>query len=491
MRRRSLLFLTAPLLTFTSTAFAQDTLEGAVSNDLVLENVLNGLNGPTFAEFLPDGRIMFGEQNSGRVYVYDEAAGGSPMQVGELTIQRQGSERGLLGMAIDPMFATTNRIYFYYSLAGSQQVAWVTFTNDTLDVANPTVVIDGLASNRNHNGGAVKFGPDGMLYIGVGDTGCNCGCRPGTNDSNYFGTCLTNLSGKILRIDRDGNIPNDNPLIGETNVADCFGESCFSSMAPTATGMPRTEIYNWGFRNPWRFTWDSQTGNLWIGDVGEITWEEITVSTGPGQHHGWPYREGAEGQAAATCGTTTPQSGDCVDPAFAYPRASGGSVTAGAFANGCVWPTPWNGRYFFGDFVQNRTWVLQVNAGRDGVDGDRVPVIRHGNGGGPVHYFEAPNGAIYFVTAIDGEIWRLRPANPVDCGMDAGVVDTGVGSDDSGVGGPRDGGDGAARDAGSAVTPGPGPDDDDGCGCTATETKGAGGVLVGLLLLLLGTRRRR
>lgn len=473
MRRASLL----ALLSFGATpiASAQDSLEVELEGELVLENVLTGLNRPTAADFLPDGRMVFVSQNTGDVFVYDEATDEPPRMVGSITIQSSGSERGLLGVAVDPMFASSNRIYFYHSLNNTQRVVWIAFdpTTDVLDITNPQLVLDGLGGRANHNGGALMFGPDGMLYIGVGDTGCNCGCAPGTNTSNYFGTCLTNPNGKILRIGRDGEVPADNPLVGETDVADCFTNTCSQSAAPTATGSPATAIYNWGFRNPWRFAFDEQTGHLWIGDVGEQAWEEITISTGPAQHHGWPYREGMAGQPVSTCATTTPQSGDCKEPALAYPGQ--GSVTGGVFANHCSWPAPWRGRYFFGGYVQNRTWYLEPNTARDGITGDRVRVVRHGAGGGPVHYFVGPTGAIYFVTIADAEIWRLRPANPVDCG---GAPDGGVREDG---GANRDGG-GANRDGGATADGGDAPgtrdgggaafEEDEGCGCSTNRPRG-------------------
>ncbi len=485
MLRRALLLLLLP-----APALAQDQLEDGLDDALVLENVLTGLDRPTAAEFLPDGRILFVAQNSGDVFVYDEATDLPPTNVGRIPIQSGGSERGLLGVAIDPQFTTSGRVYFYYSFNNTQRVAWIPFDAqmNSLDIGAAQVVIDGLASNANHNGGGLRFGPDGMLYVGVGDTGCNCNCAPGTNTSNYFGTCLTNLNGKILRVTRNGAVPDDgmNGLVGETGVADCVANRC----AQSVPGTPRAVIYNWGFRNPWRFAFDDQTGHLWIGDVGELTWEEITVSTGPNQHHGWPYREGAEGQPASACASATPQSGDCKDPAFAYPGQ--GSVTGGVFANHCSWPAPWRGRYFFGGYVQNRTWYLQPNAARDGVDGDRVRVVRHGSGGGPVHYFVGPTGAIYFVTLTDGEIWRLRPANPIDCGPpDAGVRDGG-GGDGGDAGAREDGGSNApARDAGArdaGADDGLTPADGERCSCASTERSGAPW---GIAIVALWIWRRR
>lgn len=505
--RKLLLGSLASLTFFALDARAQDALDPAVT-DLTLTRVLNNLGGPVGARFLPDGRMVIIRQDGGiRVFT-----GTLPLiDAGTMPVNLSG-ERGLLGIAVDPQFATSNRLYFYYSGMGTQagdrhRVAWATIDPVTsiVDVANRTVILQGLAGPANHNGGGIEFGPDGYLYVGVGDTGCNCGCSPGTNDNNFFPTCLTNANGKILRIGRDGEIPATNPLVGVAAVTacgtqvDCGGNGQALEADPNNTGAPREEIYAWGFRNPWRFSFDSRTGFMWIGDVGEVTWEEITISQRPGEHHGWPFREGMEGSAGTTCQSITSQAvgTTCVEPAFAYNHNNNSaSVTGGVFANHCSWPAPWSGRYIYGDYNRARVWYLEPNANRDGVTGGNNAVVR--GPGGVVHFFEGNDGAIYYVSADDSEIWRIAPTNPIPCGKkDAGVPeDMGVPAPDADE--PADQGveaeagepqadatanaDATATNDDATVTPveagvpaadagvtNPPDEEDDGCGCTATQ----------------------
>jgi glucose/arabinose dehydrogenase len=459
-------------------------LDPGVENDLTLTRILNGLDAPTAAQFLPDGRMVILQQN-GQFKVY---TGTLPLiDAGTLTVDTSHPERGLLGLAVDPEFATSNRLYFYYSADGvnandRNRVAWTTIDPSTsiVDVAGRTDILTGIYGPANHDGGGLAFGPDGHLYIGTGDTGCNCECDPGTNTRNFFPTCLTNLNGKILRIDRNGGIPASNPLVNVAQVKACGPQAACGNMgagrAPSDQNMgaPRTEIYAWGLRNPWRFSFDSETGFLWIGDVGDKTFEEITVSKRPGEHHGWPYREGAAGQEVTTCAGTTPESGNCVDPVYALPAnespGNRGSITGGVFSSHCSWPQAWRGRYWFGDYAKNRIWTFNLNGKRDNVElASRTLIVQRAVG--PAHFFNAPDGSIYFIAIEGSSIWRLAPTNPVVCTGedDAGVVthpdattpagDTGVVSPviDSGVIAP-------AADAGANT--GGGRDEDDGCGCT-------------------------
>jgi glucose/arabinose dehydrogenase len=511
-----------------------------VPNDLELTVVVRQLPLPIGAEFLPDGRMVVIGQNGALRVV--PAGGGTPINAG--TIQIEGgapTERGLLGLAVDPMFATTNRLYFYYSAPGSptndrHRVAYTTIDPQTSMIDTGALaaneILSGLYGPNNHNGGGIKFGPDGHLYVGVGDTGCNCSCAPGQAD-NYFPTCLTNLNGKILRIDREGGIPATNPLTGAGMVPACGNAVRPCGQGPNVdplnngTAAARSEIYLWGFRNPWRFSFDEQTGFLWIGDVGEVTFEEINVATGPGQHFGWPFREGAQGDDVATCAQYTPQSGNCKEPAFAYPHGGGaGSVSGGVFANSCIWPAAWSGRYFFSDYTNDirRVWSISpanVNGqARDGADPNSLNEVIT-NAPGVVHFFNGPDGAIYMVNILDGEIWRLAPTSPIACLPDGGVpVDAGVGADvepnpdappgpndavtpidadnvGPDAGAPRPdanapGADAAAPGADAQAGDGGGADTDDGCGCKSSG-RGAGSAswIALAALLLLGRRRRQ
>jgi hypothetical protein len=196
---------------------------------------------------------------------------------------------------------------------------------------------------------------------------------------------------------------------------------------------------------------------MWIGDVGEITWEEITVSKGPGVHHGWPLREARHGDDPSTCLDYTPDAvGPCNDPVFEYGHSenpsNAASVTGGVFSNHCSWPEGWRGRYWFADYVFNRVWTVTPNATRDGVDGERTNIAR--NAGGPVHFFEGLDGAIYVVSLEGGSISRIEPVSPASCG---GAPDAGVEPEDAGVE-PADSGassDDAATPAPDATTPAP------------------------------------
>ncbi|MFO0723871.1 MAG: PQQ-dependent sugar dehydrogenase [Myxococcota bacterium] len=457
MLRRIL--LAAPVL-FAASAEAQTLVP---TNDLDFSVFQDGLNAPSAAEFLPDGRLVITQQG-GRFRVRP-AAGGALINAGQVSVITNINEQGLLGIAIDPQFSTSNRIYFYYSENGSStsdrhHVAWATIDPVTsiIDTANLHIIVRDLFGPANHNGGGIKFGPDGYLYIGVGDTGCNCACAPGTAN-NYFGTNLAVANGKILRVDRDGNIPASNPLTGAGLMVPGGGSvprpcSNGPNVEPNMNNpvAPRTDIYNWGFRNPWRFSFDEQTGYLWIGDVGEVTYEEVTVSTGPGQHHGWPWREGFHGDPGTACPMSTGLAGvpatqeNCTEPVYEYSHNGGAaSITGGVFSNHCSWPAPWAGRYWFADYdMQYHTvWTLTpdpASGRRQIVANSREDVLT--NAGGVVHFFNGPDGAVYMVNINAGEIWRVAPKNPVVCAPpDAGIwpdaepLDTGVFEPD---GGPAD-----------------------------------------------------
>lgn len=412
-----------------------ETLVSQFTPELRLTQFATGLSQPTAAAFLPDGRLVaIGKEGGIRVR---PAAGGAWINAGAFDVETT-SEQGLIGLAVDPEFSASNRLYFYYSQNGSpvtnrHRVAYALIDPVTsiVDVANKVDILTGIYGPANHDGGGLMFGPDGYLYIGAGDTGCNCNCPPGQAD-NYFPTCLTNFNGKIMRLGRDGEIPPDAALAGVDTAACGLPGGSYCSTGPNvvpnqSTPQPaRAAIYNWGFRNPWRFVFDEQTGFLWVGDVGEITWEEITISTGPNQHHGWPFREGFHGLAVTRCGESTPMSGNCKEPAYEYnhsesPSGGQGSVSAGAFSNDCSWPAPWRGRFWFGDYNKSRIWTLTPNAARDGIEaGSRTTIVTSASG--PVHFFNGPDHAIYFVAIAGGDIWRIAPLNPASCDGDGGVL---------------------------------------------------------------------
>ena len=381
---------------------------------------VTGLGATTDLAFLPDGRMVIVEKGGA---VKLRATDGTVTTAGAFPVDA-ASEKGLLGVAVDPAFATTGRLFFYYSRAtGSggtdldrhRVVSIRLAPGGALDAASEQVLISGLRGPANHDGGALAVGPDGHLYVGVGDTGCNSGQPPGasTPPSNYFATCLTNGNGKILRVALDGTIPADNPLVGVPAVAACAA-TCGGP--PSGTAAPRQDLWAWGFRNPWRFTFDPQTGRLWVGDVGEVTFEEVTVVQA-GRHHGWPWREGAAGWPVSKCAEIAGAGGACVEPAYTcrHGAAAGGvdgdcqSITGGVFLPAARWPAPLAGRYLFADNANRRLWTLDVNAARDGVvPGSRREVAQLPAGQAPVSLRVGPDGDVY-AAVLPGKVLRISP----------------------------------------------------------------------------------
>jgi glucose/arabinose dehydrogenase len=471
-------------------AFAQDVLDPAVEDELVLELVVSGLNQGIGMDFLPDGRLVYIDK-FGHVALWD----GVRSTTSATIAIEGGGERGLLSIAVDPAFESSRRIYFYFSTNGAQVVAHGRLDplTDRIDTSSLTSILEGVGKDRLHNGGGLAFGADGHLYLGVGDTGCGCGgaCPPGTSNSNYFSTCLTNPHGKILRVDRDGRIPADNPLVATATVPACgsaASESCDDANDyPRASGPPRLEIFVWGLRNPWRFAFDGPTGFLWVGDVGAKTWEEITIVRTASEHHGWPFREGGEGQPRGICAEVVPTSiGPCVDPAFAYahveePGAEAGSVTGGVFSAHCSWPESWRGLYWFGDYVKGRVWTLTPTPDRSGVvSNSRRTVVR--GVGGVVQFAAGPDGSVWFVTINDGEIWRIRPKAPAECELpDAGVAADAEPAPDV------PGADAETEDIVPVDSSGKMMEDE---GCRCRVTSGSPALLPVFLLLLERWRRR-
>lgn len=284
----------------------------ASAGGLQITTVVANLDQVTDFAWLPDGRMLITEKGGALKL---RAGDGRVLTLRKFAVDEE-SEKGLLGVAIDPTFAETRRFFLYWSLADSaggtdldrHRVISLRLAGDKLEEGSEKLLLRGLRGPRNHDGGALAIGPDGMLYVGVGDTGCNSNRppEPAYRPTNHFGTCLTNANGKILRIGLDGSIPGDNPLVGVARVTAC-GSSCRDTIG-VLSDTPRREIWAWGFRNPWRFWFDPKTGKLWVGDVGEITIEEIDIAL-KGRHHGWPWREGRHGWPRGKCQQITPDTG--------------------------------------------------------------------------------------------------------------------------------------------------------------------------------------
>ncbi len=252
------------------------------------------------------------------------------------------SESGLLGMAFHPDFADNGQVFLSYTASGTStplESVVSRFTVDgggRLDLLSEEPVLTLPQPNANHNGGNIVFGPDGLLYIGLGDGG-------GANDPGENGQDPTTLLGAILRLDVDGGtpyaIPADNPFANNSQCTDGKGQ------------LECPEIFAWGFRNPWRFSFDAATGELWAGDVGQNQWEEIDRVELSG-NYGWDEREGAHCFEPPTgCSL------DNLDPITEYSHALGISVTGGYVYRGSAIPNL-VGFYVFGDFGSGRIWAV-------------------------------------------------------------------------------------------------------------------------------------
>jgi uncharacterized repeat protein (TIGR03806 family) len=315
------------------------------------------------------------------------------------------SEGGLLGLAFAPDYATSRIAYLSYTRTppdgGMQSVISRFQSTDgglTLNPASEQVLLTIDQPYNNHNGGGIMFGPDGHLYIALGDGGS------GGDPLNNAQT-TTNLMGAILRIDVTGtgdySIPADNPFAGNPRCATGQG----------AADCP--EIFAWGLRNPWRFSFDRASGRLWAGDVGQNSREEINIIE-RGGNYGWRYREGF---ACFSPSTGCPSAG-LTDPVLDYPHTEGGSVTGGYVSRGPTLPE-YQGRYLFGDFVSGRLWVLDS----DGAGGYGKTLLAE-TGLSISSFGEAEDGTLFLVD-YGGGLYELQSAGGATDTIPQQLSDTG------------------------------------------------------------------
>jgi glucose/arabinose dehydrogenase/PKD repeat protein len=271
-------------------------------------------------------------------------------------------ERGLLGVAVDPNFSSNSYIYLYYTYnkhgscaynSASSPVNRVSrFTFRGTTVANETVLVDNIPSpGGNHNAGGLQFGNDGYLYIAVGDGGCQIGAPTNCGGSNANSRSKHRLLGKILRVDRNGNAPSSNPFYDTGGVC--------RTTAITTSGQHCRETYAWGFRNPFRIASDpnSSSTRIFANDVGQNLWEEIDHVTA-GNDYGWNHCEGFHANGSgAQCGFADR------NPIFEYGHGNCNSISAGAFIPNGIWPSTYDGRYFFSDYTCGTIWTLSQSGG--------------------------------------------------------------------------------------------------------------------------------
>jgi glucose/arabinose dehydrogenase len=326
--------------------------------------LVDGLSNPTAMAFAPDGRLFVCQQGGRLRVIKDGVLLSTPFVT--LNVASAG-ERGLLGVAFDPDFATNRFVYVYYTATTPSvhnRVSRFTANGDVAAAGSETVLLDlnNLSSATNHNGGALHFGPDGKLYIAVGEN---------ANASNS--QTLANLLGKILRINKDGSIPADNPFFNQ------------------ATGVNRA-IWAMGLRNPFTFAFQPGTGRMFINDVGQNTYEEINDGIA-GSNYGWPESEGPTSNPAHR------------GPLFFYGHGSSGTtgcaITGGAFYNPPTAPFPpaYVGTYFFADYCSG--WIRRFDAQSQAVTGFATGISA------PVDLHVGEDGSLYYLARGDGAVFRV------------------------------------------------------------------------------------
>ncbi|HVU00358.1 MAG TPA: PQQ-dependent sugar dehydrogenase [Polyangiaceae bacterium] len=402
-----------------------DELAPRAAESLQITTLTEGLVFPTAIDFLPNGELVIAEKQ-GRVLVRKPS--GETVTAGQLDVDDK-TEKGLLNVIHHPAFSTNRTLIFFYSSAKASEqdkhkISLIRLgEDDHLELASEKVLLQGLRGPDEHEmGGGLAIDRSGNLLVGVGDTGCRAHRlpEPPYTPTNFFGTCLTNGNGKVLRVGLDGSIPADNPLFSETSVTAC-GEKCGDDVFTAPKAPPRKDIWVWGVRNPWRLWTDPKTGNVWLGDVGDIGNEEIDViPPAGGKHYGWPFREGGQGHPPSECRKVSPDAGDCVDPAYycrhddAPGTADAGckSINGGLILDDCRWPAEFRGKYFFGDNANGKIWTLEPTPARDSV----VPGSRKDVGqvnGFLVDFDLGPDGALYAavmrIPPEESKIVRLAP----------------------------------------------------------------------------------
>jgi glucose/arabinose dehydrogenase len=346
----------------------------------------------------PDGsERLFVAQQDGKVLILPkERTGGDTKMFLNITDRKPWveNEEGLLGFAFHPKFKKNRKFYIYYSQQNPKrsvisEIQAAKNDPDRADLTTERIIMEIPQPDWNHNGGQITFGPDNYLYIALGDGG-------GGNDKYQNGQNLNSVLAKILRIDVDSRtgdlqygIPKDNPFVGKPGAA--------------------PETWAWGLRNPWRFSFDRKTGELYCADVGQSKWEEIHLIT-KGANCGWSYREGFH-----EFGTNTPPSdAKFSDPILEYPHFAaqttnhtpGLSVTGGYVYRGKKLPSL-EGVYLYADFLMGTVWGLRYESGKVLTHGVLVEMPQGINPPRQIASFgEDANGEVY-ILAYDGRIYEL------------------------------------------------------------------------------------
>lgn len=363
--------------------------------DLQLGTPIANANSPVALTHAPDGSgRLFIVERAGRIRIWDGGALRTFLDLRSRvnTNDSGGDERGLLALAFSPEYATNGHFYVNYISSNSSPRGSTVISRFTVNPANAD---DGIETSEevilvipqpepNHNGGQINFGPDGYLYIGMGDGGGAGDLHGSVGNGQANDTFL----GKMLRIDVEGlpdpglpyAIPADNPFLLDTQVPN--------------------EIWAFGLRNPWRWSFDRKTGDMYIADVGQYEWEEVNfipaASTG-GENFQWRRVEGFN-----TFNSGTPLTkGTSTDPVFEYDHNAGSSITGGYVYRGSSFPRM-EGIYYFGDYNSGRIWGLQRDPSGNWIDRQFLDTSLNISSFG-----EDEAGNLYVASLFTGDIYRL------------------------------------------------------------------------------------
>jgi len=363
------------------TACSSDSIDPTpVPSDftLKLQEVASGLNNPVYVTSPPGDARLFIVEQPGRIRILDNGQLLSTPFLDITSRVASGGERGMLSVAFHPQYATNGFLYVYFTGTGGE-IRIERFTRSSATQANASsskVILTVAHPRSNHNGGLAMFGPDGMLYLGLGDGG-------GGGDPDLNGQNQTTLLGKLLRIDVNSGdpygIPSGNPFAGQSNA--------------------RQEIWAMGLRNPWRYAFDRSAGRLYVADVGQDAIEEVNVvtATRAGVNYGWNVLEGSSCYNAASC----TKSGFEI-PVLEYNHSNNQcSITGGFVYRGSALPEL-SGVYFYADYCAG--WVKSFTYNNGSASDQRDWNL--GNLGSITSFGEDASGELY-LTSSNGRVYKF------------------------------------------------------------------------------------
>ncbi len=382
--------------------------------------VASGLSRPVMVTYAPgDYQRLFVLEQRGRIRILDLESltlnAGYFLDIDALVTGgiSGGDERGMLGLAFHPEYQTNGYFYVYYFTSGNMRLARYSVSSnpDVADASSALTLLNIGQPQSNHNGGHIAFGPvDGYLYVGSGDGGnfddTGPGHAPGGNSQSG-----TTMLGKMLRLDVDGGFPyaapSDNPFVGVSSHLD--------------------EIWSKGLRNPYRWSFDRDTGDMYIGDVGQNVTEEIDFESAldGGRNYGWRCFEGSACYLTAP-GCSCPSS-TIVPPVHEYSHAFGCTVIGGYAYRGCAMPDM-HGTYFFADYCSAKIWSGVMNAGGTSLDSvvERTTELDPPPGHGAINlisgFGEDALGELY-ICDLGGEVFKIVPAAIASVDADSDYTD--------------------------------------------------------------------